>query len=131
MPKRVNAGLGMARITQLVDEIAWSHAPLAVGAVGHCDVYPNSRNIIPGKVVFTIDFRHPTQEVIDDMEQRLRTGAWAICEEIGLTIEIEKVGQFDPVEFDNDCVSAVRRAWNGLVILIATLYLVLVMTLAG
>ena len=40
MPKRVNAGLGMARITQLVDEIAWSHAPLAVGAVGHCDVYP-------------------------------------------------------------------------------------------
>ena len=110
MPKRVNAGLGMARITQLVDEIAWSHAPLAVGAVGHCDVYPNSRNIIPGKVVFTIDFRHPTQEVIDDMEQRLRAGAWAICEEIGLTIEIEQVGQFDPVEFDDDCVSAVRRA---------------------
>ena len=90
MQKRVNAGLGMARITQLVDEIAWSHAPLAVGAVGHCDVYPNSRNIIPGKVVFTIDFRHPTQEVIDDMEQRLRAGARAICEEIGLTIEIEQ-----------------------------------------
>ena len=110
MPKRVNAGLGMARITQLVDEIAWSHAPLAVGAVGHCDVYPNSRNIIPGKVVFTIDFRHPTQEVIDDMEQQLRAGARAICEEIGLTIEIEQVGQFDPVEFDDDCVSAVRRA---------------------
>ena len=110
MQKRVNAGLGMARITQLVDEIAWSHAPLAVGAVGHCDVYPNSRNIIPGKVVFTIDFRHPTQEVIDDMEQRLRAGARAICEEIGLTIEIEQVGQFDPVEFDDDCVSAVRRA---------------------
>ena len=70
MPKRINAGLGMAKITQLVDEIALSHSPLAVGAVGHCDVYPNSRNIIPGKVVFTIDFRHPTQEVIDDMEPR-------------------------------------------------------------
>ncbi|MGB2491621.1 MAG: allantoate amidohydrolase, partial [Candidatus Puniceispirillum sp.] len=39
MPNRINAGLGMARITQLVDEIAWSHAPLAVGAVGHCDIY--------------------------------------------------------------------------------------------
>ena len=35
MPKRINAGLGMARITQLVDEIALSHSPLAVGAVGH------------------------------------------------------------------------------------------------
>ena len=110
MKNRVNAGLGMARITQLVDEIAWSHAPLAVGAVGHCDVYPNSRNIIPGKVVFTIDFRHPTQDVIDDMEQRLRKGAQDIIDEIGLTMEIEQVGQFDPVTFDEGCVSAVRRA---------------------
>ncbi|ADE38840.1 Zn-dependent hydrolase [Candidatus Puniceispirillum marinum] len=110
MKNRVNAGLGMARITQLVDEIAWSHAPLAVGAVGHCDVYPNSRNIIPGKVVFTIDFRHPTQEVIDDMEQRFRKGAQVIIDEIGLTMEIEQVGQFDPVTFDEGCVSAVRRA---------------------
>ena len=110
MPKRVNAGLGMARITQLVDEIAWSHAPLAVGAVGHCDVYPNSRNIIPGKVVFTVDFRHPKQEVIDDMEAQLRSGAAKICREIGLEMEVEQAGQFDPVEFDNGCVGAIRRA---------------------
>ncbi|MGB1863042.1 MAG: Zn-dependent hydrolase [Candidatus Puniceispirillum sp.] len=110
MPNRINAGLGMARITQLVDEIAWSHAPLAVGAVGHCDIYPNSRNIIPETAVFTIDFRHPSQEVIDDMEQRLREGAQKIIDEIGLTMEIEQVGQFDPVTFDKGCVSAVRRA---------------------
>ena len=110
MPKRVNAGLGMARITQLVDEIAWSHAPLAVGAVGHCDVYPNSRNIIPGKVVFTVDFRHPKQEVIDDMEARLRAGAAEICKEIGLEMDIEQAGKFDPVEFDDGCVGAIRRA---------------------
>ena len=110
MPNRINAGLGMARITQLVDEIAWSHAPLAVGAVGHCDVYPNSRNIIPEKAIFTIDFRHPSQDVIDDMEQRLREGAQKIIDDIGLTMEIEQVGQFDPVTFDEGCVSAVRRA---------------------
>ena len=110
MPSRINAGLGMARITQLVDEIAWSHAPLAVGAVGHCDIYPNSRNIIPEKAVFTIDFRHPSQDVIDDMEQRLREGAQKIIDDIGLTMEIEQVGQFDPVTFDKGCVSAVRRA---------------------
>ena len=110
MPKRKNAGLGMARITQLVDEIAWSHAPNAVGAVGHCDVYPNSRNIIPGKVVFTIDFRAPEQEIIDDMESRMRHGAEKICEDLGLTMEIEQAGKFDPVKFDDNCVSAVRNA---------------------
>ena len=110
MPKRVNAGLGMARITQLVDEIALSHAPHAVGAIGHIDVYPNSRNIIPGKVVFTVDFRHPNKEVIQDMEDRMRKGAATIAEKIGLTMDIEKVGNFDPVEFDKDCVEKVRDA---------------------
>ena len=110
MPKRVNAGLGMARITQLVDEIALSHAPHAVGAIGHIDVYPNSRNIIPGKVVFTVDFRHPNKEVIQDMEDRMRKGAADIAEKIGLTMDIEKVGNFDPVEFDKDCVEKVRVA---------------------
>ena len=110
MPKRVNAGLGMARITQLVNEIALSHAPHAVGAIGHIDVYPNSRNIIPGKVVFTVDFRHPNKEVIQDMEDRMRKGAADIAEKIGLTMDIEKVGNFDPVEFDKDCVEKVRDA---------------------
>ena len=110
MPKRDNAGLGMARITQLVDEIALSHAPHAVGAIGHIDVYPNSRNIIPGKVVFTVDFRHPNKEVIQDMEDRMRKGAADIAEKIGLTMDIEKVGNFDPVEFDKDCVEKVRDA---------------------
>jgi N-carbamoyl-L-amino-acid hydrolase len=110
MPMRVNAGLGMARITQVVDEIAWKHAPLAVGAVGHCDVYPNSRNIIPGKVVFTIDFRHPEKDVIAAMESELRERAKIIAEEIGLGMEIEQVGAFDPVKFDENCVKAVRDA---------------------
>ncbi|WP_394198613.1 Zn-dependent hydrolase [Litoreibacter albidus] len=114
MPMRKNAGLGMAKVLELVDEIAWSHAPHAVGAAGHIDVYPNSRNVIPGKVVFTIDFRSPELDVIEDMEQRLATGAKVICDEMGLEIELEKVGGFDPVAFDENCVSAVRDAANRL-----------------
>lgn len=110
MPMRVNAGLGMARMTEKVNEIALSHAPNAVGAIGHCDVYPNSRNIIPGKVVFTVDFRHPEKEVISDMETRFRAAVKEIADEIGLQFSIEEVGGFDPVEFDADCVSAVRSA---------------------
>lgn len=110
MPMRVNAGLGMAKITQLVDDIAWGHKPDAVGAIGHCDVYPNSRNIIPGKAVFTVDFRHPEKAIIADMETRLRAGAKQICDDMGLGLEIEKVGGFDPVRFDDDCVSAIRNA---------------------
>lgn len=110
MPLRRNAGLGMAKITQLVDEIAWSKAPNAVGAIGQCDVYPNSRNIIPGRVVFTVDFRSPEKATITDMEEKLRAGAKTICDDMGLALEIESVGGFDPVEFDKGCVTAVRNA---------------------
>ncbi|MBN7784699.1 Zn-dependent hydrolase [Ponticoccus gilvus] len=110
MPMRRNAGLGMARILEKVDEIAWSHKPDAVGAAGHIDVYPNSRNVIPGKVVFTVDFRSPELSVIEDMEARLRTEAQAICDEMGLEVAFEKVGGFDPVAFDETCVGAVRAA---------------------
>lgn len=110
MPMRKNAGLGMARVLQLVDEIAWSHKPDAVGAAGHIDVFPNSRNVIPGKVVFTVDLRSPQLAVIEDMEARLKDGAQKICDEMGLGIEFEKVGGFDPVTFDEKCVTAVRNA---------------------
>lgn len=110
MPMRKNAGLAMARILEKVDEIAWSHAPHAVGAAGHIDVYPNSRNVIPGKAVFTVDFRSPELDVITDMENRLRVAAEDIVDEMGLQIEFEKVGGFDPVKFDDGCVAAVRDA---------------------
>ena len=110
MPMRKNAGLGMARILDLVDEIAWSHKPDAVGAAGHIEIYPNSRNVIPGKVVFTVDFRSPNLAVIQDMEQRLAAGAKTICDDMGLSMEIEKTGGFDPVEFDEACVQAIRNA---------------------
>ena len=110
MPMRKNAGLAMARVLEKVDEIALSHAPHAVGAAGHIEVFPCSRNVIPGKAVFTVDFRHPELWVIEDMEKRLRIEGDKIAAAMGLGIEYEKVGGFDPVKFDETCVAAVRGA---------------------
>lgn len=110
MPMRKNAGLAMSRILCKVEDIAMSHAPHAVGAAGHIDISPNSRNVIPGKAVFTIDFRSPDLAVIEDMEARLRVDAQAICDDMGMEVIFEKVGGFDPVTFDETCVSAVRAA---------------------
>jgi N-carbamoyl-L-amino-acid hydrolase len=114
MPMRRNAGLGMARVLELVEEIAWSHKPDAVGAAGHIEVYPNSRNVIPGKVVFTVDFRSPDLSVIEAMERQLREGAAKICADMGLEVAFDKVGGFDPVKFDEGCVDAIRRAADRL-----------------
>jgi hypothetical protein len=110
MPMRRNAGRGLARITELVHEIAMKHQPNAVGAIGHIDIYPNSRNIIPGKAVFTIDFRSHVIETLLAMVAEFDERAPALCEEIGVSLETEIVGQFDPPAFDEGCVKAVRDA---------------------
>ncbi|MFV0493345.1 MAG: Zn-dependent hydrolase [Pseudorhodobacter sp.] len=110
MAMRVNAGLGMARITERVHQIAMSHQPDAVGAIGHANVYPNSRNVIPGKAVFTVDLRSPDQDKLDAMRAELERAAHAVAAELGLGCEIEVAGHFDPVTFDPDLVKIVRQS---------------------
>ncbi|RUY92436.1 Zn-dependent hydrolase [Mesorhizobium sp. M7A.F.Ca.CA.001.10.2.1] len=110
MPKRRNAGLGMARVIELVHEIAMDYQPDAVGAVGHMEVYPNSRNIIAGRTVFTVDIRSPEKEVLDAMDGRIREGIDTICDALDIRYEIEQVGAFDPVTFDAGCVKVIRDA---------------------
>jgi N-carbamoyl-L-amino-acid hydrolase len=110
MPKRRNAGLGMARVTELVHEVAMDYQPDAVGAIGHMEAYPNSRNIIAGRTVFTIDIRSPNKDVLDEMDARIRDGVALICEALDIKFEIEQVGHFDPVTFNEGCVKAIRDA---------------------
>src|SRR5699024_3408978 len=110
MHLRRNAGLGMARIVDLVDRIARDYGPDAVGTVGHVEVFPNSRNVIPGRAEFTVDFRSPQVDTLRAMEERLHEEAGAICDELDLGIELQDVGGFDPVAFDQNCIRTVRGA---------------------
>ncbi|MHB2264256.1 Zn-dependent hydrolase [Aliihoeflea sp. PC F10.4] len=110
MHKRRNAGLGLARVTELVHEVAMDYQPDAVGAIGHIEVYPNSRNVIAGEVVFTIDIRSPNVRVLDEMRTRIEAGIETICEALDIGFDIENVGHFEPVTFDEGCVKAVRDA---------------------
>lgn len=110
MNMRVNAGLGMARITERVHQIAMGHQPGAVGAVGQVKVFPNSRNVIPGKVIFTVDIRSPDQTKLDLMRGEVERAAHAVAAELGLGCSIEAVGHFDPVTFDPNLVNIVRQS---------------------
>ncbi|WP_062219671.1 Zn-dependent hydrolase [Aureimonas sp. D3] len=110
MPKRRNAGLGLARVTELVHRVAMARQPDAVGAIGHIDVYPNSRNIIAGRVTFTIDIRSPDKAVLDTMRAEIEAGITEIASDLSLEASVEEVGHFDPVTFDPACVAAVRAA---------------------
>ncbi|MFK4824504.1 Zn-dependent hydrolase [Paenochrobactrum sp. BZR 588] len=110
MPMRKNASLGLGKLLQLVNDIAMEHQPAAVGGVGHIDVTPNSRNVLPGQIVFTVDFRSPDRKVLDGMKAKFEAEAPKIATELGIQVEIEAIGHFDPVTFDENCVNSVRNA---------------------
>jgi N-carbamoyl-L-amino-acid hydrolase len=110
MAMRVNAGLAMARILEMVQKVAMDNQPGAVGGVGQMFFAPNSRNVLPGKVVFTVDIRSPDQKKLDAMRARVEAEAPKICEPLGVKCAIEVVGHFDPVAFDPALVDRVRKS---------------------
>ena len=114
MYKRRNAGLGMARVIELVHEVAMDYQPNAVGTIGQIDVHPNSRNIIPGRCVFTVDIRSPSKETLDTMRERIEDGIDLIADALDIDVSVDEVGHFDPVTFDETCVTAIRDAAEAL-----------------
>ncbi len=110
MNMRVNAGLAMARIFEMVQTVAMENQPGAVGGVGQVKFSPNSRNVLPGTVVFTVDIRSPELKKLQGMRARIEAEAARIAAALGVGCSVELVGHFDPVTFDPTLVSRVRSA---------------------
>jgi N-carbamoyl-L-amino-acid hydrolase len=110
MEMRRNAGLAMARILEMVQGVAMGEQPAAVGGVGQMRFAPNSRNVLPGTVVFTVDIRSPDQAKLDRMRARIEAEAAEICAALGVGCAVEAVGHFDPVTFAPELVARVRGA---------------------
>src|ERR1700680_1127299 len=110
MHLRKNALVGAARLVEKVDAIARAHSPLAVGTVGSLEVKPNSPNVVPGEVHFTVDFRHPEAAVLDSMERMLFAAVAEVCGTLRLEGTATKIWDQPPVAFDPQCIAAVRAA---------------------
>ena len=110
MPMRLrkNALLGAARMIDRIDAIALDHAPDAVGAVGLIENRPNSRNVIPGEVFFTVDFRHPDDKVLDAMEAKFRAALAEVMAPLTLTYKEARIWDSPAVKFAPDLIECVR-----------------------
>ena len=106
---RKNALLGAARAIERIDAIAQAHAPAAVGTVGLVEVRPNSRNVIPGEVFFTVDFRHPDEAELDAMERKFRAALPEIMAPLKLEFEEKRIWDSPAVKFDPALIECVRH----------------------
>jgi beta-ureidopropionase / N-carbamoyl-L-amino-acid hydrolase len=110
MPRRRDALVGAARMIDAVNRIGHAHAPYACATVGFVQVSPNSRNTIPGRVFFTVDFRHPDDAVLTAMDRELREACAAAAASQKLEAAVEEFWYFPPTPFDPAMVGAVREA---------------------
>jgi N-carbamoyl-L-amino-acid hydrolase len=108
MRLRRNALLGAAHLIERIDAIALEHAPDAVGTVGMIENKPNSRNVVPGEVFFTVDFRHPDDNVLDIMEAKLRAALTDILPPLQLSYTEARIWDSPAVKFAPELIECVR-----------------------
>jgi len=102
------------KIMQEVVAIANRYPPYGRGTVGFVQVHPNSRNVIPGRVKFSLDLRNVDSARLDAMDAEMRAFVAKTAEESGLSISIEQVSYFPPCPFEAGCVNAVASAAEAL-----------------
>ncbi|GAB3456171.1 Zn-dependent hydrolase [Massilia terrae] len=102
------------RIMQEVVAIANRYPPYGRGTVGMVQVFPNSRNVIPGQVKFSIDLRNVNDELLNKMHEEILAFVARTQQESGLSVSIERVSYYPPCPFHPDCVNAVRAATEKL-----------------
>ena len=114
MALRKDALQAAAQLMQEVVACAHRHPPHGRGTVGMVQVHPNSRNVIPGQVKFSIDLRNATDADCEAMDADIRAVAARISQETGLPITINLVSSYPAQPFHGDCVDAVARAAKAL-----------------
>lgn len=110
MAIRKDALVGAAKVIAQVNAIGLEHAPLGCATVGLIQSYPNSRNVIPGEVFFTIDIRHPEDDVLSQMDAKVCAAVESAAKQHGLAVAFEEIWYSPPVAFDEQCVASVRQA---------------------
>ncbi|WP_313201203.1 Zn-dependent hydrolase [Pseudomonas sp.] len=114
MHLRKDALVGAAAVVEAVNRTAHAHQPHACGTVGCLQAYPGSRNVIPGEVRMTLDFRHLEGDQLEAMIAEVRTVIEATCAKHGLSHELVPTADFPALYFDRGCVDAVRQSAQAL-----------------
>ena len=103
-----------ARIIDLVDRMMRARGEDGRGTVGQLHVLPNSRNVVPGEVRFSVEFRHPDFAEIERLAAQFPREAGFIARDCGTPLKLEELFRLPAQPFDPACVDLVRQAASRL-----------------
>ncbi|MEO9275194.1 Zn-dependent hydrolase [Marinomonas sp. 5E14-1] len=99
MHLRKDAMFAASAIVTEMNAIALRHEN-GLGTVGFMQVWPNSRNTIPGNVKFSADLRNPRPDVLLTMHEELTAFCEKIAKEHDVEVNLDPFWYFAPVEFN-------------------------------
>lgn len=114
MHYRNDALVAASDVVEQVRRIPGTLGERTVGTTGVLDVEPNSVNIVPETVRFTVDFRDPDDDVADEAVERVKAEVEAAAEREGVEWEYEERMYAESVSFANRCVDAIQSAADEL-----------------
>jgi N-carbamoyl-L-amino-acid hydrolase len=106
---RKDALVCAARIIDLVDRMMRDRGEAGRGTVGQLLVTPNSRNVVPGEVRFSVEFRHPDDAEVDVLDREFAPAAQAIADACGVRLELTTLFRVPAQPFDQSCIDLVRQ----------------------
>jgi N-carbamoyl-L-amino-acid hydrolase len=106
---RKDALVAAARIIDLIDRLMRARGEDGRGTVGQLVVVPNSRNVVPGEVRFSVEFRHPSDAEIEVLDQEFPREAAAIAAASGVELKLTTLFKIPAQPFDPACIELVRR----------------------
>jgi N-carbamoyl-L-amino-acid hydrolase len=99
-PRRIrkDAFVAAVRMVTALQELLYDAADTVRFTVGRFEVAPNSPNTVPGRVLFTIDLRHPEAAVLARLGDQVET----VCQDQaqGCSVSVTETLHSSPVEFD-------------------------------
>jgi beta-ureidopropionase / N-carbamoyl-L-amino-acid hydrolase len=107
MGLRKNALLGASRMIEAIHQVGMNHLP-GVASVGLIENRPNSRNVVPGEVFFTVDLRHPDERELDKMEKQYQEALPKIAADLKLDLEEKRIWNSPAVKFAPELIDCVR-----------------------
>jgi N-carbamoyl-L-amino-acid hydrolase len=111
---RRDALVAAARVVTLVDELMRARGEDGRGTVGFLQIPQASRNVVPGEVRFSVEFRHPDDAQIRMLASTFPDQAKALVEANGCRLDLTELFVIPAQPFDPSCVDLVRQATNRL-----------------
>ena len=116
MGYRRDALYAVSKMINEIMELAVEYGDPLVATVGKMEVVPNTTNVVPGKVNFSLDVRHTHKDIMFKFTDEIKNRISDIAKDMDISISINNYMNGEPVAMDSNLVKIIETQCkdNGL-----------------